>query len=57
MKVLQLEHAGLFTGPTIRWFPNGRAAAAIRRFAGVTKPLKSRDLYHALLEPGPHLAV
>src|SRR5712691_8573827 len=48
MKVLQLEHAGLFTGPNILCFPNGRAAAAIRRFAGLTQQPSSRDPHQAL---------
>src|SRR5947209_11602999 len=49
MKVLQLEHAGLFTGPNILWFANGRAAAAIRRFAGVPEPLKRRALHYTFI--------
>jgi hypothetical protein len=46
MKVLQLEHAGRSTGPNIVFSQNGRAAAAIRRFAGVTKKPKPRELHH-----------
>ncbi len=57
MKVLQLEHAGLFTGPNILCFPHGRAAAAIRRFAGAMKQLKCRNITRLSLEPGSHLAV
>ena len=52
MKVLQLEHAGLFTGPNILCFPNGRAAAAIRRFAGAPEALKRRALHHAFIGAG-----
>jgi hypothetical protein len=46
MKVLQPEHAGRSTGPNIVVFPDGRAAAAIRRFAGVPNEPKSPDLHH-----------
>jgi hypothetical protein len=45
MKVLQLEHAGR-SGPNIVFAQNGRAAADIRRFAGVTKEPKPRLLHH-----------
>ena len=46
MKVLQLEHAGLSTGPNIVLFLNGRAAAAFRSFAGVAKEPQRYDLHH-----------
>jgi hypothetical protein len=57
MKVLQPEHAGRSTGPNIVVFTDGRAAAAIRRFAAVPQEPECRDVHHTFNRAQAVLAV